>query len=255
MFLTKIRFFMFKFKKFICFFISIFCLVSFDSVLGAEELTVSTPHLEVCDYLVEIPFDLWEERTLHFQEDISSTPSVLVPIIETHYGVAYDLSVMGSEFHTPDLISSVAFINAELMDTNVVLLGVRVLSDFTVDVARIKRYVGKFYVPGQPEKENDKFVLEISPGMARRPEKIFSVLLQESPLTESEMYRKKVHQARRETMESVFDDSQVDGEGERKVGATIVRISGKAISAISDYMEGDSKINLGDRFKNMVIVD
>lgn len=150
-------------------------------------------------------------------------------IIESHYGVAYDLTYIGQDFDPSDLIITVANLPLEFdIEVNGVIV---------MDEAKMMNPV----ILAKTTESNgmNKYVLMISRDMAFHPQDIVKVLRNEDySLREEQNIENK--EVQREILSSFFSSDNVKEDEKNTLGAKIIEKSGNMIGKFENAVSGST---------------
>ena len=153
--------------------------------------------------------------------------------IQTHYGITYDLSPLAPNFEPTALINAITNINLEI-DPDVD--GVVVLNTPNIDMARLVKTA-----PHQKHDlpiEEDKYVIFMSPDMARQPDQIIRILRKEKKKTPEQVEKERIAMIKRGEITAVFNGGIKSNNTQDVITSELAKSPGKFIELVSDMIDG-----------------
>jgi antitoxin component YwqK of YwqJK toxin-antitoxin module len=167
------------------------------------------------------------------QKVVEEPPQPAFDPFQTNYGIKYDFSPLNYEFDPAPLIQAITNINMQITTD---IEGVVVLDTLEKDIARLTRTAQ--YKKDDLLVEDYKYVLFISPDMARDPEQIIRILKKQKPKTPQQIEKERIEMIRRGEIAQVFDGNEVNNN---KVTSQIAKSPGRFIQLVNDMIDGKFK--------------
>jgi hypothetical protein len=158
---------------------------------------------------------------------------IVFEAFQTNYGIKYDLSPLDYQFDPAPLIQAITNINMEI-ETDIE--GVIVLNTDRKDIARLARTAQ--YKKNELLVEDHKYVLFISPDMARDPEQIIRILKKQKLKTPQQIEKDRIEIIKRGEIAQVFDGNS---QSQKTVSSEIAKAPGKFIQLVNDMIDGKFK--------------
>lgn len=167
------------------------------------------------------------------QEVVEDKPIYDFEPIQTHYGIKYDLSPLAPDFEPTALINAITNINLEI-DPDID--GVIVLNTSNTDMARIVKTA--LYQKDDLPMEDDKYVIFMSPDMARQPDQIIRILKKQKKKTPQQVERERIAMIKRGEITAVFNGGVKSNKTEDRIASELAKSPGKFIELITDMIDG-----------------
>ena len=234
-------------------FLKEFSLILFLNIVFASNIFADTIYLKSGDkiegkiiqqkdnYLtIERPSDNPITLSIHEIASIESLQEVQeeAPVSDFHpfqenYGIKYDLSPLAPQFDPADLIIAIATLKTEI---DIDIGGVIVLNTVEQDIARIVRTA--LLKKGDLLVEDSKYVLFISPDVAREPNQILRILRKEERKTPERIEKERIEMLKRGEIAKVFDGGGQNTQAKDKITSEMAKAPGRFIDFVSDLLNG-----------------
>lgn len=153
--------------------------------------------------------------------------------VQTHYGIKYDLSPLAPNFEPTALINAITNINLEI-DPDID--GVVVLNTPNTDMARIVKTAS--YQKDNLPVEESKYVIFMSPDMARQPDQIIRILKKEKKKTPEQVEQERIAMIKRGEITAVFNGGVKSNSTQDVIASQLAKSPGKFIELVSDMIDG-----------------
>jgi len=211
------------------------CLFQFTGVFQVFGNTTDSASTDYsCDLIDEIPIDIWGINAIS-SNLLSSQLTTKKKIIRDYYGIKYDLTILTCLYKPSDLIVAVTQLDFELVDRDMKIHGVRISDSGQFNTAQLIHIPKQYNSQGQ--KEDEKYVLEISADIAFQPWRIGELLKGKIKKTFSDLYRKRVEDVRMDTLTSMFDTGGAMGWDQNIISAKLSKVPARFIKGIEKMMD------------------